>query len=328
MDDQGTPASTPIYGGNQPASAFESDLLLPPGFFARPTTEGPDLAEARRWINEVRPKRQNHWPALALALIAQAEAGLSALAEAFDSVPDVFHDERISVEESLGSKVVNTLNFIVPGDETVMLRGRYNASLDVIRNRMRRWGHPMNPGHATQSWPIYKPLITIIWRMTPGERRTLAEWIWDNGVLPLHETQHVSEVDRPVRRFERVLAEMPTQSGTHGGALWQAVCFGYLRADSPSLVLESIKAQTGSRHAGLAGDIDGYDGASLMLAVECKDKTLEVDDWESELGDFMATVDPIPGVTGVVMAADASDEARSQILDAGLIVLTRAQMTM
>ena len=300
--------------------------MLPPGFFDRVSNEGPGYVEAIQWLTEDRPKRQNHWPALTLALISQAEAGLSLLPGRPDALDDVFSHSGIAVEQTVAGRVVNTLNFLIEGAEPVTLRGRYNAAMDVIRNRMRRWGHPSNPGHATQSWRAYRVLIGTLWAMDPHERLGVVLWVWENGVLSLEETKHVADVASADRPFERVLAEMPTDSGSHGGALWQAICFGYLRADSPNLTLESIKAQTGSRHAGLVGDIDGYSGENLLMAVECKDRALDGKNWEPELGDFMMAVAGTPGVTSVVMASDATTEAREALTEAGLTLLTRQQM--
>lgn len=322
----GAEADPPIeYGGQQPVDRFRSELGLPHGFFDR-AGSGPAFEHAVDWLMKHRPRRQNHWPALTLALIAQAEEGLLRLGE--KSVSVVF--ERLAIEEvDPTGQPVNTLNFSVPparaaDDEYVRLRGKYNLALSLILTRMRRNGHPSNPGHATQSWPAYRPLIELIWEMTPADRRALVEWVWNNGVLPLDETQIVAAVERPIRPFELVLAEMPTASN-RPGSVWQGLCFGYLRADSPNLQLESSKAQTGSRRSGLLGDVDGFVGDRVALAAECKDMALG-DDWRDELTEFLAQVNRVPGTLALVMCADVSGAAREEVTAAGLVVLTRKQM--
>lgn len=314
------------YGGNQPVDRFRAELGLPEGFFDRAAGTSPMLDRAVTWLTDERPRRQNHWPALTLAVVAQAEDGLLRLGQ--DSLADVFGQLAIEEMDPSGQPV-NTLNLAVPApsagdDDYVRLRGKYNLALSLILVRMRRNGHPSNPGHATQSWPAYRPLIQLVWAMTPADRRALVEWVWTNGVLPLDETQIVAAVERPVRPFELVLAEMPTASG-RPGSVWQGLCYGYLRADSPNLQLESSKAQTGSRRSGLLGDVDGFVGDRVALAAECKDMTL-TDDWRNELTEFLAQVNKVPGTLALVMCSDATEAARHEISEAGVVVLTRDQM--
>jgi hypothetical protein len=312
------------YGGHQPARRFGAELGLPSDFFDRADALGETFNAAVNWLQNDRPRRQNHWPALTLALVAQAEEGLGKLGQ--DAVNGVFGKLRIEATDSKGQPV-NTLNLVVArpgGEEVVRLRGKYNLALSLILTRMRRNGHPSNPGHATQSWPAYRRLIELVWSMSPSDRRALVEWVWDHGVLPLDETQIVAAVERPIRPFELVLASIPTAS-SRPGSVWQGLCFGYLRADSPNLQLESSRAQTGSRRSGLLGDVDGFVSDRVALAAECKDMTLG-NDWREELTEFLAQVSRVPGTLAIVMCAAVTEDARSEITDAGLIVLTREQM--
>ena len=215
------------YGGQQPVDRFVSELGLPEGFFARTGTSDPLFATATEWLTTKRPKKQNHWPALTLALIAQAEDGLFRLGEA--SVSDVFGTLQIEEADPSGQPV-NTLNFSVPkvnddDDPYVRLRGKYNLALSLILTRMRRNGHPSNPGHATQSWRAYRPLVELIWAMTPEGRTALVAWSWANGVLPLDETKIVAVVERPIRPFRTRTRrdadnERPTRECVARPVLW------------------------------------------------------------------------------------------------------------
>ena len=222
IDEQNEPAEVaatdPVieYGGEQPVDRFQAELGLPEGFFARDSDPGSAYERGLVWLANERPRRQNHWPALTLALVAQAEDGLRRLGQ--ESLAVAF--DQLAIEQvDPNGQPVNTLNFAVPpagvaDDDYVRLRGKYNLALSLILSCMRRNGHPSNPGHATQSWPAYRPLIQLIWEMTPADRRALVEWVWDTGVLPLDETQIVAAVERPVRPFELVLAETPTAEPT------------------------------------------------------------------------------------------------------------------
>ena len=113
---------------------------------------------------------------------------------------------------------------------------------------MRR-DHPSNAAHATQSWRAYRDFISLVYAATPGGRLAVAEEIWQSGVLAADERQWANGVERIVRPFELVLAEFPTQGATPGGAIYQALVFGFFRADSPNLTLESHSVNTASSRA-------------------------------------------------------------------------------
>jgi len=322
------------YGGDQAASEFEGDLGLPAGFFDRNGESNGGFDEAVEWLTNERPRHQNSWPALTLALIAQAERGLNLLDE--PSLDDVFGRLEIQTTRQ-GGRAVNTLNFMIPvtggaegeqgdaGATLITLRPRYNEALMVVRTLMRRYGHPNNPGHATQSWPDYRPLIALIWSMSPTDRRDLCEWVWTEGVLTIEESVSVAAAARMIRPFERVLSEMPTAS-SRPGTIWQGICYGYLRADSPNVQLESHSAQTGSRRSGLLGDVDGFVGDRVALAAECKDRHIDTENWQDELGEFQSQTSQYPGITAIAMVATVDDDAAEEVVDAGLIILTREEM--
>jgi hypothetical protein len=310
-------------GGNQPISNFTAGLRLPGGFGKRSDAPGSVKVQAAiTWMAEKRPPRQNHWPALVLALIAQAEALLQA--EGLDSLPDVFaaHPEEVS----RNGRVVNTLNLTRAGEEqSIQLRPIYNAVLSVIRNDMLRQ-HPKNEAHATQSWPAYRELVTLISAMTPAERKTFAGHIWQTGVLDAEELVLASKRDRVVRPFEFVLIHMPTTgiSRLPGGAMLQGITYGYFRADSPNLILETHSVNTGSSRAGKLGDVDGYRGGEVELAAEVKD--LDITDAEA-VADFIEDIADAPNATAVVVCQSITDEARSEIESRNITVLTVDDLT-
>jgi hypothetical protein len=309
-------------GGNPAMSAFVLDLGLPEGMFDRSGDEGNEYQRAISWLTEKRPREQNHWPALTIALIAQAEEGLAVLG--VDSQPEVL--TSLSREEAPLGRPVNTLNLIVGSDgEVTRLRPKYNLALQVIHVELQRFGHPSNPGHATQSWPQYSELIKEIWAASPSDRVRIAEWVWANGVLSLAESTPSAYISRRVSRYSRLLSDMPTE-GRPGGAIWQGVCFGYLAADSPNLVLESHKANTGSSRSGLLGDVDGFVGHEIALAVECKDRHLTAINWRSELSPFAHAMVDYPGTLGLVMVRSAEPDVVNEVGALGLTVITRDQM--
>lgn len=154
----------------------------------------------------------------------------------------------------------------------------------------------------------------MIGQMTPAERRTFAERVWELGVLSEPVRQISSVTSRTVRPFELVLNEMPTSTaGVRGGAILQGIAYGYLRADSPNLILESHNVNTGSSRAGMLGDVDGFRGQEPELAAEVKDIHLTAENVFQQLQSFFEDVENAPNVTAVVFCRDITDEARSMI---------------
>lgn len=310
----------PKRGGQQPLGNFTNAMRLPDDFDKRPDATGSAKVQAAvTWMAEERPEAHNFWPALVLALIAQAETLLAA--EGVDSLPDVFVSNPRVTSSSRG--VVNTLNFTVQdGGSPVTLRPVYNAVETVIRSNMQRV-HPSAAPHATQAWRDYEELIRLIYTMTPSERKTFAEHIWQTGVLDREEVVRATVRERVVRPFEFVLLNMPRTNigvrGLPGGTMLQGITYGYFRADSPNLILETHKVNTGSSRTGQIGDVDGYRGGEVELAAEVKDAVIV----EAEaLIDFIEDIAEAPNATAVVVCQAITEEARADVESRNITVLT------
>lgn len=293
---------------NKPLSDFEADLDLPEGFTAR-TADPSDMhaATAIDWLENSRPSRQGFWPALTLALIVQAEKLLELLSESSRS--DAF--SSIERRRTSAARAVDQLVWIVDENE-VSARKYYNLAESVIIARMHR-KHPSAAAHATSKWEMYSPFITDVTAATPDGRLAIAEWIWQHGVLDSPLTVSTSHRTRQPRPFYEMLQRLETGSGTTGGAVFQALVYGYLYADSPTLTVVSQKVNTGSRRAGVIGDVSGYLGEHLVLAVEAKDKRLGEAD-ESDLMTFIEASAPWPDLDAVVFAR-SFDEYIQELLE-------------
>lgn len=310
-------------GGNQPLSAFVADLHLPDGFTNR---QGGDAEQAYLkavdWLNQEKVPGQNFWPALCLAYVVQAE---NALAEAGkDSVSDPFTEFDVE-ERTPKGRAVNTLNFLVNGKKFPS-RPPYMLAAQAIRIEMRR-EHPSSAPHATQSWRDYRELVKLIFKMSPAARARFAEHVWKTGVLAATELEWGKrDAARVVRPFERVLADFDTTGAQRGGALFQALVYGYFRADSPNLTLESHNVNTGSSRAAMPGDVAGFRGGEVELAVEVKDLDITADSVEEVLADFLQDYENAPNATAVVAAASVDDDARIRLAESNVIALARDQM--
>lgn len=280
------------------------------------------VREALEWLSDSRPAGQNYWPALVLAFITQIESlfaydGVASVDDLFEAYPPV--------TQGRGGAAVNTLNFEAKTGDPVRLRALYNRALAVIRNTMLR-DHPNNPGHATQAWPNYSALMTRLGAMSPAERRAFAEDVWSQ-ILAQPARQIAGVKERAVRPFEHALRHMPTQvPRVRGGAILQGMAFGYLRADSPNLILESHSVNTGSSRAGMLGDVDGFRGKEPELAAEVKDLILDGDNVDLQISDFLEDIVDAPNVTAVVIASDLTEEARTYIEERGVTALSKADL--
>lgn len=295
---------------------------FPAGFSDRVGGEDdPKLVEAENWLVNGRSQQQNFWPALTLALLSQAEEALSTAGK--DRVGEVF--ETFEIEKTgRNGRTVNTLNFIVDGKK-ITLRPRFNPAAHAIRIEMRR-DHPSAAPHATQAWRDYRPLIEMIYAMSPAARARLAEHVWDTGVNAAEERTWAKQAERIVRPFEYVLAEFDTHNARPGGALFQGLVFGYFRADSPNLTLESHPVNTGSSRADMPGDVAGFRGGEVELAVEVKDYAIPIEAVESILVDFLEDLSDAPNATAVVVADSVDQASRDRLAESNVIALGRADL--
>lgn len=315
------PAVATPRGGSQPLADFEDALGLPEGFTKRTGGDEDEyLIQAIAWMGTSRPPRQNFWPALCLAFVSQCEetlslAGLSSDADPFTTFP---------IESRAQGGVVNTLNFTV-GEHKATLRPRFNQAAQAIRVDMRR-DHPSAPAHATQAWPGYRVLVDLIFRMSPAARTRFAEHIWNSGVIQAPERLWATQAVRIVRPFEKVLADFDTHGALPGGALFQSLVFGFFTADSPNLTLESHQVNTGSSRVDMPGDVAGFRGGEVELAVEVKDFPITEDTVESVLVDFLEDLVEAPNTTAVVVAESVDDASRERLASSNVIALSRQDL--
>lgn len=304
---------------------WEEQLNLPKGFSTRASSsESPataPLESAKHWFEYSRPPKQNFWPALILAFIAQAEAVLKE--ERRDSISNVF--EALKTGTKQRREVVNTLNFITSTNKEISLRPLYNDAERVIRVELRR-EHPSSAAHATQAWRGYRELISLIYRMSPHERSDFANLIWRNGVIDAPQRKFATEAKRIIRPFEKVLSDFVTRNAKPGGALFQSLVFGYFLADSPNLTLESHSVNTGSSRASMPGDVAGFRGAEVELVVEVKDQALTEHNIDSILTDFLEDIALAPNATAVVVADTIDDKSHLELNKRNVIALSRNEL--
>lgn len=239
---------------------------------------------------------------LGLAFVAMAEAATKAVGSDDISEPLTrFGRDELDAK----GRPVNTLNLVMPDGSRIRLRGLYERVRDVARLRLRRFDYPNSAPHATQAWASNTEMLDAVFAFTPNERRAFAEGLWDMlTAMPAQRPRTLGEA--APRSFEIVLAEFPgTQKGEPAGAILQGLAFAYYRADSPTVTIDTGKAKAGSKTTGRIGDVDGWDGESLAISVEVKDKSLDESE-QADLGSFIANLSDWPDAIAVVIARSAT----------------------
>lgn len=264
---------------------------------------------------------------LHVAFVGLAEALACELGR--ESLPD--HDAFDNTKKRAdGARAVDTLTILLPRadgrrEAQFGIRRWVNHTIEVFKGpRLRRTGYPSAPMQTTKRWADWTKTLDVILGMTRGERRALAEALYQE-VLSLPK-QTIRVVPRRVTDpFVQVIQDFPRtkQAGERGGAALQGLAYGFVCADAPELTPQSAKVLTGARRAGLVGDVDGYNGPFLQLAVEVKDKDLH---YFGELVDFLSNVSEHPDATAFVICASVADKVRRECAKYAISVLTIAEM--
>jgi hypothetical protein len=218
----------------------------------------------------------------------------------------------------------DTLVFDLDDAGIVRLRPYYNKVEDVVINRLRRYDYPRCAPHATRAWSQYQNELSTIVAMAPEERLALCEGLWKR-IVELPEFAPRKGEEQTIRPFSFVLRSFPYGPGEPAGALLQGLAFAYFRADAPNVTLETGRSGAGGARTGRIGDVDGWSGESLVLAIEVKDIDLD----SEHLGvfaSFRANLREYPDATAITLARSFTDEAKMELSKEGLLVLDRASM--
>jgi hypothetical protein len=144
--------------------------------------------------------------------------------------------------------------------------------------------------------------------------------------LEADERKWAAKAERIVRPFEKVLADFDTTNATPGGALFQSLVYGYFTADSPGLTLESHAVNVGSGRVDMPGDVAGFRGNEVELAVEVKDYPITIATVESVLVDFLEDLVEAPNTTAVVVADTVDDASRRRLAESNVIAISREEL--
>lgn len=199
------------------------------------------------------------------------------------------------------------------GDTKEGIRTFHNQLIDLFRNDLGRTNFPSSPGHHTGEWERYDDMLERAFRLSRDGRYEAVQRLFDIGLERL-ETKDYERRQPPFPRpFDRVLREYDRSAPfEQGGSAYQALCYGYVKAQWPHLSLRASKVRTGSSRQHRYGDIDGYYGPDLMISVEVKDRDIDASNVYEELGTMMDVAENTTSIA-IAICRQITDGARDTL---------------
>lgn len=224
---------------------------------------------------------------------------------------------------------VSTLTVRMPDGTQKTIRPAYERAHHYFIYENKRLDYPRSPPYATGKWADYRHWLDAMVTFSAADLVHIAD---ETKAFVLAELpQHVFDpasvrVEPPIFRMLLENFRFDLRSvGETTGAAFQAVVFGYIRADAPHLQVEARKARTGSARLSGIGDIDAWEGDQLIVSSEVKSFVLDAS-IVSEL-DFFASEVRQRGALGMVIALDFRDQAAREAIEAlGLVPLSRTDL--
>ena len=235
--------------------------------------------------------------------------------------------ERYNIVKERNGREANTLT-LQYGGRTFGIRKIEEQVLRLF-NELKRPSYPAAYVYNTGMWnkPENERPLVIAFRLSSQGRLHLCRSLIEFGLQNLPQNNFFTRPVERVRLFEQIVREYPRVASKkeNGGAVFQAIAFGYVTAQYAHLDVIADKARTGSARQKRFGDVDGYMGLDLELSVEVKDMEINAANTAKQLGSFLETMEQLQTVA-VAFVSAATDEARTNIEGRGVHVLTQADL--
>ena len=251
-----------------------------------------------------------------------AQVGRLDFAEDSDSPTDQF----TRVEEK-GNRKLNTLTFRTDDGTTFGIRKLEEEVLSLFHEQLYRLDYPSAYVYNTGQWHKYRSLLDMAFSLSESGRfKTVRRLIYFG--LQNMERSKSFEGNPRIRLYESVIAEYPRggYSDENGGVVFQAIAYGYFKADRPHLSLIVDKVRTGSSRQNRIGDIDCYRDVKVEMSIEVKDIDITTPtSYKKELGSFVtsATED---GILGCVFAKSLSCGVMNALEAEGVTWITESDL--
>lgn len=220
---------------------------------------------------------------------------------------------------------VSTLTVSLPGGGQKTIRPAYERYHHLYVTEHHRLDYPRSGPYATGKWADYRRWLDALVGMSKDD----LEWIAQSCVaFVLDELKDQSFDPSSVRTeppiFKWLLDDFDFAARAKGeptGAAFQAMVFGYIRADAPHLQVEARKARAGSARTKGIGDIDAWEGDRLVISAEVKHFVVG----DGSIGDFTHFAANITerAALGLLIAEDFQPGVREKIEALGLHPLSR-----
>lgn len=223
--------------------------------------------------------------------------------------------------ERRGNRTANTLSLQV-GGRSFGIRKHEEAIVRLFHG-LSRTDYPSAYVYNTGQWHKFRPLLLDCFRLSSATRRDLCERLIKFGLEQMPVNRYFHRAQQRVRTLQSIVSGYKREDpNENGGLVFQAIAYGYLKADRPHLSLIVDKVRTGSARQKRFGDIDGYSGLDLELSVEVKDLLITASNVHRELGGFLEEVSSRM-VPAQVFVADIDTEAAEYLLGRGVLPFTQ-----
>ncbi|PSQ55142.1 hypothetical protein BRD22_10220 [Halobacteriales archaeon SW_8_68_21] len=231
--------------------------------------------------------------------------------------PDITVDDILGRYESMAKSSLT----LKRGDVREGIRTFHNELIELFREDLNRTNFPSSPGHHTGEWERYDDMLELAFRLSRNGRYVAAQKLFDLGLERLESSEYERR-DPPFEDpFLKVLRDYERKApNEQGGSAYQALCYGYVKAEWPHLSLRASKVRTGSSRQQRYGDIDGYHGPDLMISIEVKDRVIDGSNVRAELGTMMKVAENTTAIA-VAICTEVGAEARKTLEEAGVRVL-------
>jgi len=261
--------------------------------------------------------------ALDFALLAQKLSAVDREAKAFR--PDITIDTLFQRYERITEKsgrLANTLT-VRYGTTSEGIR-KIEEQVVKLFHALDRSGYPSAYVYNTGQWHKYPELMLACFRLSEAGRYALCLLLIEFGLEQLAEnTFWGRQIERP-KLFLAVLTEYnrSARKAENGGLVYQAIAYGFIKADRGHLDIVADKVRTGSSRQRRFGDIDGYYGLDLEVSVEVKDLAITDENLDKQFGAFVSQAAG-NHINGIAFASSFTENTRRELENAGITPLAQ-----
>lgn len=173
-------------------------------------------------------------------------------------------------------------------NETCGIRKIEEMVISYFEN-IERVGYPSAYVYNTGQWHKYQDTLGVVTRLSSSGRRALLYRIIDRSLLEFKRDPTSIAVDPVVfTNFDEIVRDYPRSNPRweNGGLAFQAMCYAYLSELHKDLSVVASSVRTGSSRQKRIGDIDIYNGYSLITSCEVKDFHIDATRFADEIASW------------------------------------------